>query len=79
MPVRRYPDEIRQRAVRMAFEICEQTGEHKGVIGRVARQLGIGTASLRTWMRQVRDRRRPTVRSDNGGGAAHCRVRNARP
>jgi transposase len=53
MSARRYPDEIRQRAVRMVFEIWEQTGERKGVIGRVARQLGIGTESLRGWVRQA--------------------------
>jgi transposase len=52
MSARRYPEEIRQRAVRMVFEIWQQTGEHKGVIGRVARQLGIGTESLRGWVRQ---------------------------
>lgn len=54
MSVRRYPDEMRQRAVRMVFEIWEQTGQRKGVIGRVARQLGIGTESLRTWVRQAK-------------------------
>jgi transposase len=53
MPVRKYPDEIRERAVRMVFEVRKQTGEHKGVIGRVARQLGVGGESLRTWVRQA--------------------------
>jgi len=33
MSAKRYPDEIRQRAVRMVFEVRKQTGEHKGVIG----------------------------------------------
>ncbi len=74
MSAKRYPEEIRQRAVRMVFEICEQSGERKGVIGRVARQLGIGTESLRGWVRQVRDRRRPTSRRDHRGAAAHRRV-----
>ncbi len=51
---RRYPPELRERAVRMVFETIEaQHGERFGVITRVARQLGIGTESLRGWVRQA--------------------------
>jgi transposase len=50
---RRYPPELRERAVRMVLETIEQTGERFGVITRVARQLGVGTESLRGWVRQA--------------------------
>ena len=50
---RRYPPELRERAVRMVLETIEQTGERVGVITRVARQLGIGSESLRGWVRQA--------------------------
>ena len=51
---RRYPSELRERAVRMVHEqIAEQGGERFGVITRVARQLGVGTESLRTWVNQA--------------------------
>jgi transposase len=50
---RRYPPELRERAVRMVLETMEQTGERFGVITRVARQLGIGAESLRGWVRQA--------------------------
>jgi transposase len=50
---RRYPPELRERAVRMVLETMEQTGERFGVITRVARQLGIGSESLRGWVRQA--------------------------
>ena len=50
---RRYPPELRERAVRMVLETIEQTGERFGVITRVARQLGVGSESLRGWVRQA--------------------------
>src|SRR5258708_36641016 len=51
---RRYPPEMRERAVRMVrAAIGEAGGERYGVVGRVAKQLGIGTESLRAWVNQV--------------------------
>ncbi len=37
----------------MVLETIEQTGERFGAITRVARQLGIGSESLRSWVRQA--------------------------
>ena len=50
---KRYPPELRERAVRMVLETMEQTGQRVGVITRIARQLGIGAESLRGWVRQA--------------------------
>ena len=50
---RRYPPELRERAVRMVFEEIEESGESFGVITRIARQLDIGPESLRSWVRQA--------------------------
>src|ERR1700749_521768 len=49
---KRYPPELRERATRMVLEIFE-TGERHGVIGRVARQLGVRTETLRNWVNQA--------------------------
>ncbi len=51
---KRYPPEVHERAVRMVHEaIREAGGERYGVISRIARQLGIGEESLRSWVRQA--------------------------
>jgi transposase len=50
---KRYPPELPERAVRIVLETIEQTGERFGVVNRIARQLGIGTESLRGWVRQA--------------------------
>ena len=52
-PPRKYSAELRERAVRMVFELREQTGEKTGTIVRVADQLGVHREALRTWVRQV--------------------------
>ncbi|HEY5272762.1 MAG TPA: transposase [Acidimicrobiales bacterium] len=50
---RRYPPELKDRAVRMVLELKQQDPNDHSVISRVARQLGIGTESLRIWARQA--------------------------
>ena len=63
---RRYPPEMRERAVRMVREAVAEGGESFGVVTRVARQLGIGVESLRNWVKQadVDGGQRPGVTSE---------------
>ena len=62
---RKYPQELRDRALRMVFEVRQQTGGQPGAIARVAEQLGIHREALRGWIRQaeVDTGRRPGVPS----------------
>ncbi|MCI0344767.1 MAG: IS3 family transposase [Chloroflexi bacterium] len=50
---RRYPPELRERAVRLVFETAAEQGERHGAVTRVATQLGIGPESVRQWVRQA--------------------------
>lgn len=50
---RRYPPEVKARAVELVLTTIEQTGERHGVISRIARQLEIGPQSLSNWVRQA--------------------------
>jgi transposase len=50
---RGYPQEMKDRAVRMVREVAEQEGSWSGVIPRVAKRLGVGTESLRGWVKRA--------------------------
>ena len=50
---KRYPPELKERAVRLVLETIASEGQRIGVITRIARQLGVGSESLRTWVRQA--------------------------
>jgi transposase len=50
---KKYPDELRERAVRMVQEIRERDGKGQGELARVARQLGVHPEALRGWVKQA--------------------------
>ena len=50
---KRYPPELKERAVRMVGELQSADPGDQGVISRVARQLGVGKESLRSWVKQA--------------------------
>jgi transposase len=50
---KRYPPELKERAVRMVRELRLEDPGDQGVVSRVARQLGVGTESLRLWVKQA--------------------------
>ena len=51
---RKYPDELRERAVRMVLDALEdEPGSQRGVFRRVGEQLGINPETLRGWVRRI--------------------------
>src|SRR6266516_1330906 len=48
-----HPAELRERAVRMVQETMKETGERHGVVTRIAVQLGLGSETLRHWVKQA--------------------------
>lgn len=50
---RKYPDELRERATRMAVELRADPTTKQGAIARVAEQLGMHPETLRNWVRQA--------------------------
>ncbi|APE14649.1 hypothetical protein BOH72_13680 [Mycobacterium sp. WY10] len=50
---RRYSSEEKAAAVRMVRTLREELGTEQGTVARVARQLGYGMESVRSWVRQA--------------------------
>ena len=50
---RKYPDELRERATRLAVEARRDPVSAGGAIKRIADQLGVHPEALRTWVKQA--------------------------
>ncbi|GAA0910861.1 transposase [Pseudonocardia zijingensis] len=50
---RKYPDELRERATRLAVDARRDPSSAAGAIKRIADQLGIHPEALRTWVKQA--------------------------
>lgn len=52
-PNQKYPEEIRERAIRMAVDLRRDPATRKGALARVGEQLGINPETLRNWVTQA--------------------------
>ena len=77
---RKYPEELRERAVKMVSEIREQDGKGHGELARIGRQLGVHPEALRSWIKQaeIDGGERPgitvqaTMRTRRNDSGTHC-------
>ena len=77
---KRYPPELRERAVRMVGEIAGDNESEWAAMSEVARLLGIGTAeTVRKWVRQaeVDAGQRPGATSDESAELKRLKRENA--
>jgi transposase len=50
---RKYPDELRERAIRLVLDAKAEPGSAKGACARIGNQLGINPETLRGWVAQA--------------------------
>ena len=50
---RKYPEELRERAIRMAVDLRRDPATRTGALRRVGEQLGINAETLRNWVHQA--------------------------
>ena len=50
---RQYPDELRQRAIRLVLEAKKDPGSASGACRRIGEQLGINPETLRGWVQRA--------------------------
>jgi transposase len=50
---RRYSKAQKDQAVRLVLQLREETGQKHGAVQRVARQVGFGVETVRTWVNRA--------------------------
>ena len=78
---RRYPPELRERAVRMVAEIRDQHETEWAAMRAVSESLGVGTTeTVRKWVRQaeIDAGARPGVSTEESAGAQEAEARERR-
>ncbi len=75
---RKYPDELRERATRMAVEARQDSATRPGALARIGKQLGINPETLRNWVTQaeIDDGLRPGTTTDEARRIAELEREN---
>src|SRR5258707_9401641 len=76
---RKYPDEVRDRAVRLVLDVAESAGSVSGACRRVGEELGINADTLRGWVKQAQidNGSRPGTTTADAGRVRQLEKENA--
>ncbi|MFL0577454.1 IS3 family transposase [Brevibacterium luteolum] len=75
---RKYPDELRERATRMAIDARKEPEARRGAFNRIGEQLGVHPEALRTWVKkaEIDQGLRPGTTSDDAARMAELEREN---
>ena len=75
---RKYPDELRERAIRMAVDARRDPVTRAGALRRIGEQLGINPETLRNWVTQaeIDEGHRPGTTTDDATRLAELEREN---
>src|SRR5690606_41356624 len=75
---RKYPPELRERAIRMAVDARRDPATRPGAIARIGDQLGVNRETLRNWVSQaeIDDGTRPGTTTDQARTIAELEREN---
>jgi transposase len=75
---RKYPDELRERAIRLAVDARRDPATRSRALRRVGEQLGINPETLRNWVQQaeIDEGHRPGVTSEEARRIAELEREN---
>ena len=69
---RKYPEELRERAIRMAVDARRDPATRAGALRRIGEQLGVNPETLRNWVTQaeIDEGHRPGVTTEDAARIA---------
>jgi transposase len=76
---RKYPDELRERSVRLVLDVAQEAGSVSKACRRIGQELGINADTLRGWVKQTQidTGQRPGVSTADGARIRQLEKDNA--